>query len=67
MAYYKKYVADITVEQMEGNFRTYGVKLIEAFPKTVSAIDVSLESSDLQRVSVEFAYYRWVPYGLNAN
>ena len=60
--YKKEYVADVIIQQIdkEKNLPLYGVKLINAFPVTVSALTLNNESADtVQRFSVTFAYDRF--------
>ena len=59
--YYKEYVGAVEIYTLnEQNERTYGVRLEEAFPKTVDAIPVSHASNNtLNKVNVPFAYRYW--------
>ena len=59
--YYKEYVGAVEIYTLnEQNERTYGVRLEEAFPKTVDAIPVSHASNNtLNKVNVSFAYRYW--------
>ena len=55
----KEFVADIMIQQVdkEKNLPLYGVKLINAFPTSISGLALSNESADtLQRLSVTFSY-----------
>ena len=56
--YYKEYVGSIDIYQLnEQDERTYGVRLEEAFPKTVAALPYGHgNTNSIQKVSVEFAY-----------
>ena len=56
--YYKEYVGSIDIYQLnEQDERTYGVRLEEAFPKTVAALPYGHgNANSIQKVSVEFAY-----------
>ena len=56
--YYKEYIGSIDVYQLnEQDERTYGVRLEEAFPKTVAQISYGHGSNNtINKVSVEFAY-----------
>jgi len=59
--YYKEYVGAVEIYTLnEQNERTYGVRLEEAFPKTVDAIAVGHSSNNtLNKVNVSFAYRYW--------
>ena len=59
--YYKEYVGAVEIYTLnEKNERTYGVRLEEAFPKTVDAIAVGHSSNNtLNKVNVSFAYRYW--------
>ncbi len=56
--YYKEYVGSIDIYQLnEQDERTYGIRLEEAFPKTVAAIAYGHSSNNtINKVSVTFAY-----------
>jgi hypothetical protein len=56
--YDKEYVGSIDIYQLnEQDERTYGVRLEEAFPKTVAALPYGHgNTNSIQKVSVEFAY-----------
>ena len=56
--YYKEYVGSIDIYQLnEQDERTYGVRLEEAFPKTVAVLPYGHgNTNSIQKVSVEFAY-----------
>ena len=56
--YYKEYVGSVEIYQLnEQDERTYGVRLEEAFPKTVAALPYGHgNTNSIQKVSVEFAY-----------
>jgi len=55
--YYDNYTADIIIEvqDLKNNSR-YGVKLYEAFPKSVGAIQMDYAGKDVMKMSVNFAY-----------
>ena len=58
--YYNDYKADMTVNQLNDLGETvYTAKLIDAWPKTVTQLDLSAADTDLHRISVEIAFYRW--------
>ena len=58
--YYNDYVSDMTVNQLDdaGDI-VYTAKLIDAFPKTVTQLDLSASDAELHRISVEIVFYRW--------
>jgi len=61
LKFYKEYVSTMEIYQLNyNNERTYGVKLIEVFPKTIGAVTYSNETaSGLQELSVGFAFKEW--------
>lgn len=60
MNFYVDYVVDVDIEvyDIEGNF-TYKVSLIEAYPKTLSAVEMNYGGKEVMRVQVMFAYRYW--------
>ena len=67
--YYNDYVTNLNIFQL-GQYAsrqdrddvTYGVQLIDAFPKTISAVDYSAEANTVQTFSVTFSFRYWVNY-----
>ena len=59
--YYKEYVGAVDIYQLnEQDERTYGVRLEEAFPKTVAEIAYGHASSNtINKVTVEFQYRKF--------
>jgi len=57
--YVADYSANINIYQLDDYLnKIYGVQLRQAFPTTVSPIDVSADSTDsIQKLSVTFSYY----------
>jgi len=68
IAYKDTYTTDIVIQQMStGNdfIPAYGVKLINAFPIAVNAIDLSNQSaSDALRVTITVGFDDWTEEGL---
>ena len=67
--YYDDYVTNLNIFQLgqyasrqERDDVTYGVQLIDAFPKTISAVDYSAEANTVQTFSVTFSFRYWVNY-----
>ena len=67
--YYKDYVSNLNIFQLgqyasrqERDDVTYGVQLIDAFPKTISAVDYSAQANEVQTFSVTFGFRYWVNY-----
>jgi hypothetical protein len=55
--YYDNYTADIVIEVQDlKNQSRYGVKLFEAFPKSIGAIQLDHANKDIMKLSVNFAY-----------
>src|SRR5210317_111037 len=70
--YYDNYVTNLNIFQLgqyaakqERDDVTYGVQLIDAFPKTISAVDYSAEANAVQTFSVTFTFRYWVNYFLD--
>ena len=67
--YYNDYVTNLNIFQLgqyasrqERDDVTYGVQLIDAFPKTITAVDYSAEANTVQTFSVTFSFRYWVNY-----
>lgn len=55
--YYDDYTADIVIEvQDTKNQSRYGVKLFEAYPKSIGAVQLDYAGKDVMKMSVNFAY-----------
>ena len=55
--YYDDYTADIIIEVQDLKNRSrYGIKLFEAYPKSIGAIQMDYASKDIMKLSVNFAY-----------
>jgi len=67
--YYDNYVGSIEVYQLdEQNHRTAGIKIKNAFPKTLNAIEVSNETvSALLKHTVGFSFKEWIPLQAHGN
>tara|TARA_B100000902_G_scaffold330550_1_gene327558 strand:+ start:94 stop:1065 length:972 start_codon:yes stop_codon:yes gene_type:complete len=67
--FYNDYVTPLNIFQL-GQFAsrqerddvTYGVQLLDAFPKTISAVDYSAEANSVQTFTVTFTFRYWVNY-----
>ena len=59
--FYKEYVTDITIEQLDRNENpVYSVKLIEAYPTVVNELGLDSGSTDeIHRLAVTFSYRYW--------
>jgi hypothetical protein len=55
--YYENYTSDIVLEiqDIKNNTR-YNMKLFEAFPKSIGAVQMDYNSKDIMKLSVNFAY-----------
>ena len=62
--YQRTYVTSITISQLdENNEETYGVLLVDAFPRSVSMLDLnSSTQNSSHRLNVSFAYRKWWPH-----
>jgi hypothetical protein len=55
--YYDDYTADIVIEVQDlKNQSRYGIKLFEAYPKSIGAIQMDYAGKDVMKMSVNFAY-----------
>ena len=59
--YYKEYVGALEIYQLnEQDERTYGCRLVEVFPKTISQIDYSHGTTNsINKITVGFMYRYW--------
>ena len=57
LEYYDNYKASISIFQLDkSNKRVAGIKLEEAYPKTIDAIEYSQDTGDVALISVDFAF-----------
>ena len=55
--YYDDYTCDIIIEVQDlKNQSRYGIKLFEAYPKSIGAIQLDYAAKDVMKMSVNFAY-----------
>lgn len=61
--YYNNYITDIEiyVEDLEDN-QKYKIKLYEAYPKAIGAIQMDYASKDIMRLNVTMQYRNWDSY-----
>ena len=60
LGYYEDYVSDMKISQLDAQgSSTYEVKLFDAWPKTVTQMDLSASDAELARISVEIVFYKW--------
>ena len=59
--YYYDYVGSVDIHQLDENDnKRYGVELMEAFPKTIGAIDMGYANANqINKMSVSFSYRFW--------
>lgn len=58
--YYRDYVTDIEIITYDmSNFPRYRVKLFEAYPKTLNAIQMDYNNKDVMKMSVTMQYKYW--------
>ena len=59
--YYYNYVGNIDIYQLdEKDTRRLGIRLMEAFPKTIGSIDMSYDNANqIEKMSVSFSYRYW--------
>jgi len=64
VGYKKDFAVDVVIQQLnQKNIPVYGVRLEKAFPVTMDSIELSQETSDVVKMSVTFAYDKYVPEG----
>ena len=61
IGYYNEYVGFIDIFLLDGNFkRTYGIKLMEAFPKEIQGNDLSAApATEALKLTVQIQYKYW--------
>lgn len=61
--YYKNYIQDIDIKllNVDENQSPYGVRLFEAYPKTVNSISLDATGRDVMRLQVSIQYRYWRP------
>ena len=61
MSYYEDYVGSVQIFQLDDNDeRTYGIELIEAYPKTIAAQTLGYaQNNAYQTVDITFSYRYW--------
>ena len=67
--FYNDYVSPLNIWQLgqyasrqERDDVTYGVQLLDCFPKTISAVDYSAAANEVQTFTVTFTFRYWVNY-----
>jgi len=70
--YYNDYVTNLNIFQLgqyaakqERDDVTYGVQLINAFPKSISAVEYDAGTNEVQTFTVTFTFRYWVNYFLD--
>lgn len=64
IGYKKNYAVDVIIQQLDQkNTPVYGVKLEKAFPVNIEGIQLSQDSQEVIKMSVTFAYDKFVPEG----
>ena len=61
MGYYDDYVGSVTIYQLNNlNARTYGIELVEAFPKQIAEQSLDYAQNDsFHTIGVTFSYRYW--------
>ena len=67
IGYYKDYTGDIDIYLLDKqNKRRYGLKIHEAYPKTITATDLnSGTSNEIIKLSVSFSFRYWTALNIN--
>jgi hypothetical protein len=64
IGYKKNYAVDVIIQQLDQkNTPVYGVKLEKAFPVNIEGIELTQDSQDVIKMSVTFAYDKFIPEG----
>jgi len=70
--YYSDYVAPLDIfalgqfaSRQERDDSTYGVRLFECYPKTISEVSFSHDANEIQTFTVTFSFRYWVNYALD--
>ena len=70
--FYNDYVSPLNIFQLgqyasrqERDDVTYGVQLLDCYPKTISAVDYSAAANEVQTFTVTFTFRYWVNYFLD--
>lgn len=64
VGYKKNYAVDLIIQQLDQkNTPVYGTKLEKAFPTAIESTELSQEGQDVIKMSVTFAYDKFVPEG----
>ena len=59
--YYNDYITDMFIEVQDINDNTrYAVRLQECYPKTISSIQMDMNSKDVMKVTIGFQYKYWL-------
>jgi hypothetical protein len=60
IGYHADYVRDVTIQQLDKNSRVvYTCRLLEAFPTTLTTIQLNNEQDSLLEVNVQLSYTNW--------
>ena len=67
IGYYKDYVADIDIYLLDKqDQRRYGLRVTEAFPKTITATDLNYgTNNEIIKTSVSFSFRYWTALNIN--
>lgn len=65
LSYKKEFTTDVIIQQLDhDDVPVYGIKLENAFPTSLQAIELNNTSENsVQRVTVQMSYDNWVPEG----
>ena len=64
VGYKKNYAVDLIIQQLDQkNTPVYGTKLEKAFPTAIESTELNQEGQDVIKMSVTFAYDKFVPEG----
>lgn len=59
--FYDNYISDINITVLDKKDQpVYNLKLFEAYPKTISSIELDNNNKDLMRFTVTFMYKYWI-------
>jgi len=64
VGYKKDFATDVVVQQLDlENKPVYGVRLVNAFPTSVTGVELDSASTEVQELNVVFSYDKYIPEG----
>ena len=61
MQYYKDFISTVKIHAWDDqDIKRYSVELVESYPSSMSAIEMSWDSTDVQTFAVDIQYSWWI-------